>query len=120
MLKHWGQRASYVNRHALPQAAFRGKVRCQNGMSMWVKGVNHEDEDYWSENRYAASAWFGDFVRRFLSFGPNRHETKKAKKEPPPLNTARMKSGPWINCKPGFLGRYEDRITDCSVQRQPT
>jgi hypothetical protein len=46
-------------------------------------------------------------------------ETKKAKKEPPPLDTAAYEV--WTMdqlAKPGFLGRYDAPHHDCSVQRR--
>jgi hypothetical protein len=46
-------------------------------------------------------------------------ETKKAKKEPPPLDTAAYEV--WSMEKlaqPGFLGRYDSPHHDCSVQRR--
>jgi hypothetical protein len=48
-----------------------------------------------------------------------KSDTKKAKKEPPPLNTAPYEV--WTMeqlAKPGFLGRYENPHHDCSVQRR--
>lgn len=46
-------------------------------------------------------------------------DTKKAKKQPPPLDTAAYEV--WTMdqlTKPGFLGRYESPHHDCSVQRR--